>query len=472
MVIAGGFDFILSLVCLGMFLRAEAQRCCVYDNQFIDNESLTCDYQSCDPNPSCCPQFGNRLCGGVGNLEPITAMIVLRLFRFVVGKRLWSLRTRFNATTGFSNHADRRNQYAIKTSGCSTRRKALTHGHDYSHHCKGTIDELWAMAVAKFPEIAATEGIFSGRLLEAMLGIKACPVTHNACSMQDGEQSIPLGRLNVLPSLAIRPSALDKKQTKNDSLGVLSLNEPKNHFLHPTAPLLHELRTTQYKWLPLLDDWDMVDVVITKYEIVWLAPKGKDGICDLDECNARENNGEDEKITVFKNGGQGVCLHDIAMNRDVVGRLTIGDIEQIKVQRYPPNMKVQPFSQKEDVECQSVRDSFSKSDELSPSDRFENVMEDVLTLKSPQGTLCLRFFADLVNEEERSPQQRTTNVYSLSRKGVALTWCQSISDLCGSEQLKQRLHHSRNSGDGKLFDFVEEGETKKVGSSFKMFRST
>ena len=33
-VIAGGFDFILPLVCLRIFLRAEAQRCCVYDNQF------------------------------------------------------------------------------------------------------------------------------------------------------------------------------------------------------------------------------------------------------------------------------------------------------------------------------------------------------------------------------------------------------------------------------------------------------
>lgn len=47
---------------------------------------------------------------------------------------------------------------------------------NFEHH-SGTIAELWTAALLEYPDIVKDQGMFSGLLLEAMLGIPPSPAT-------------------------------------------------------------------------------------------------------------------------------------------------------------------------------------------------------------------------------------------------------------------------------------------------------
>ena len=67
LVVASIFDLLLSGLCLALLLGAEIRRCC---------------YEGGD----CCEQFGSRTYGGLGNIEPLTALIAIRVFRYKFGR--------------------------------------------------------------------------------------------------------------------------------------------------------------------------------------------------------------------------------------------------------------------------------------------------------------------------------------------------------------------------------------------------
>lgn len=470
MVIAGVLDCALALACLCIFLRAEAQRCCDCDkttsNRFIEESS---DYLSCDPYHPCCPRFGERLCGGIGRLEPITAIIAFRLMRFAVAKRLWLFVEWLKIKSLESDHVDK---IIMPTSGHSSRRQALVHHHgSFSEHYKGTMKELWASAVSKYPDIVATHGMFSGSLLEAMLGIKYCPagVTSNP----------PTG---ILPNRECRKPSVERRQAMIDGKNVQRsvsfgpsilednvFDDAKSNFIRPGAPLIQTMRRCQCKWLPLLDDWEVVDVLLTEHELVWLAPISFGSLEDAANNNA------------LKVGGKGMSLSDVVLDRVVLGRLALCDIDHMKVQRCPPleEKLSMPKISERDVEYASESSEFSsecwgkmRNDTPPlrygecPDKRFLHVMEDKLILQSPQGTLCLRFLVDLVDEECRRFDDRTTNIYSFGEKNGALSWCQAISHVCGPQQLKQKLNHFGQDEDKELLDFVEMNERKSSGMHF------
>ena len=466
MVIAGVLDCALALTCLCIFLRAEAQRCCDCDkttsNRFLEESSA---YLSCDPYHPCCPRFGERLCGGIGRLEPITAIIAFRLMRFATAKRLWLFVEWLKIR---SLEIDRVDKMIMPTSGHSSRRQALVHHHgSFSEHKKGTMKELWASAVSKYPDIVVTHGMFSGLLLEAMLGIKYYPadVTSNP------QTGIWPNQKYRKPSFERRQAMMidGKKVQRSVSFGP-SL-DTKSNFIRPGAPLIQTMRRCQCKWLPLLDDWEVVDVLLTRYELVWLAPISFGSLEDAAKNNA------------LKVGGKGMSLNDVVLDRVVLGRLDLCDIDHMKVQRCPPleEKLSMPKLSERDIEYASESSEFSsecwekmRNDTPPlrylygecPDKRFLLVMEDKLILQSPQGTLCLRFLVDLVDEECRQFDDRTTNIYSFGQKNGALLWCQTISHVCSNHQLKQKLNHFGQEEEKELLDFVEMNERKSSGIHF------
>ena len=140
MLVASIIDLIICLTCLMLFLGAEIERCCDgneyppsassyaydnYDDQYSDsygedkehnhtysehqdeggyhepaNEGEyrflagASDYESepevCyDTTPYCnCPKYGTRVEGGLGPIEPWAALVVFRIFRFILAKQI------------------------------------------------------------------------------------------------------------------------------------------------------------------------------------------------------------------------------------------------------------------------------------------------------------------------------------------------------------------------------------------------
>jgi hypothetical protein len=132
--LAAALDIIVSFVCLTLFFGAEIQRCCNGDeysgipglsssypdeNNLADTKegNFTNNWQSGYENPDnenrrylaggydtyeddapqmcenetvyCnCPRFGTRLEGGLGKIEPFVSLVLIRMFRFILAKKI------------------------------------------------------------------------------------------------------------------------------------------------------------------------------------------------------------------------------------------------------------------------------------------------------------------------------------------------------------------------------------------------
>jgi hypothetical protein len=346
-------------------------------------------------------------------------------------------------------------------------------------HYKGTITELWSLAIHKYPHIVSEHGAFSGPLLESMLGIEAMPaekvmgVNGHVVSkqMQKSDETLLSGD-NKANSSSMRRKSMSRRRMhksvgSSSSIGENLTDENDGNLIRPLASLVRSMRRCQYKWLPLLDTWQEVDLVLTKFELVWLATKPFNGLWDKDVETRRDSV---SKLLRSRKGGKGISLSDTVVGREIIGRLPLEDIEEIKVHRFPPNLKLQKQKIREQ-DAENASDEFHFSSEFwaesletpslyigYPDERFQRVVEDNLLLHSRQGTLCLRFLVDLVDEEKR--EHRNTNVNYLGMKEGALLWCQTISHLCGPRQLKQKLTYFGENAEKELLDFVEIQDRK------------
>jgi len=510
MVVAGSLDCLISVTCLVLFLKAEIDRCCSCETtttsyRYLASEKDT--YQLCNPYHECCPRFGSRLCGGVGNLEPITAIIALRLLRFSIGKRVWKcyykIKCRFvenKASSDFDHNGNDTDDQHLKEltgeerSGQNVDNSSESQKQENVNfkHKTGTAAELWSLAISKYPHIVEEHGLYSGLLLEAMLGIAPAPksVDHanieGEVPLKDNEVDGQLAIGNIAPSsyLKRKPSherklSYGRLSSARSSNGQSSVGENNNedndhNFIRPASALVRAMRRCQFKWLPLFDEWEVVDVVLTKYELVWLGPKPLSGLWDEHIDKRRDE--VDNTLRSLK-GGKGMRLCDVAVGREVFGRLPLKDIEQIKVQRFTPGCKRLSATKRKnkDVESAISSDDFKtefwidetglgQKFEGTPDGRWAAVMEDSLMMFSPQGTLCLRFLVDLISEEAKQINDAgTRNDQTFDTKEGAFLWCQTLSHLCGPRQLKQKLPNFGKDRDKELVDFVDIVETKKSG---------
>ncbi len=494
MVIAGSYDVVLSTICLTVFLKAEANRCCNcekmnhnYSNIFMGYNrylgSEVTEYESsCDPYYECCPAFGTRLCGGVGNLEPFTSIIFFRLFRFFVAKKAHKYFCSSSLQQNVPNEEDegegsiKDSQMVVSVNGAH---KKEIQKFDFEHDV-GTIAQLWTSALAKYPGIVEEHGMFSGLLLEAMLGVAPTSTSGSKESLfvmkNDGVAQPPKSATSDTPA-SLRKT-LHKSISIAGSDTIIERNEDNDHnFIRPASTLIRRMRRCQCKWLPLLDSWEVVDVVVTKYEIVWFGPQSIGGLWD--ENIERK---KDEMYTSLQTtkGGKGMRLCDVAVGRELLGRMPLADIDQIKVHRSPQILahSTKRKKSRRDVESgasngHNFQREFWSDDQGTtggsfdnPQDRWNAVQEDVLMLHSPQGVLCLRYLVDLLGEENTDTQDKTgARMYDFSRKSEgAMLWCQTISHVCGASQLKKQKLPNFGESD-ELFDFVEIGEARKMKKS-------
>jgi hypothetical protein len=140
-IVATMLDIVLTLSCMILLYQSEVSRCSA------DKEE--------------CPDFGSRTQGGLGNVEPFTSLIALRVFRFVVSKYL---------VKKYSKKDDAREP--------SSNHKGHAEGGGHAGHGSmqeesGTPLELWERAIKKYPDIVKEHGEFSTELFQAMLGLDA-----------------------------------------------------------------------------------------------------------------------------------------------------------------------------------------------------------------------------------------------------------------------------------------------------------
>lgn len=471
MVAAGLFDILLTIACLSIFLAAESQRCCDCEGYINHRMLVTNDgynTETCDV--PCCPSFGTRLCGGVGTLEPFTSLIGFRLFRFVLGK--WSSKIITKATAylySTKSYSGEEKEIESASEDITEKDERCEEIVNVFEHKEGTIADLWAASLLKFPDLVEKHGPFSGLLLEAMLGIQPLPshAAQNRVPQLEASAKPPLP-MNLKKSIFSRSLSIGSARSAIDSI-----DENERAFDRPASTLIRSMRRCQFKWLPLLDSWEDVDVVLTKYELAWFGTVSINRLWDND---ANEKDIESKRLIRKSGGGKGLRLCDVVSGREMLGRLQLSEIESVKVVRYPVESKVASqriIAAEHDEEfgkesanfvSEYWQDEEQKAQYGNIEERWNGVTEDVLTIRTPQGTLCLRFLADLVAAEELVAEDSAKNSPSKRKRKEegALLWCQTILYI----QSKERVIHTEKEqgGDGthNCADFIEVvGDTKK-----------
>jgi len=510
--LSGLLDLVLTGTCLAVFCVAEGERCCnpVNDRFLEDYGKGVDDYGSesayYEAKPECsCPTFGTRQYGGLGTIEPYVSLIALRVFRFWLAKRIVLY---IDSKGGWEKNTNQilRNESLrmdpLDIFGKSERHGGHSHDDHGSHghgHGEGmSAAELWEDAVANHPEIVAKYGQFSGELLRAMLGLHVeCESSHATTQkehhhLEENEsrvvvhdqhkdkmemsfqpqsvgQSSPVavvGRFDVhtmMRTSSIRkPSNTDLVRTS--SIGPIGTYD--SLFASPNARLVRSMRRCDRKFIPFLNKWSVVDVAITRYEMVYFNAVNVDGEAALDAA------GDSARQAVMATkGGKGLRLCDVAAGRCIVGHLHFSEIDSVHVERRMPHdgsgtVKECPDTEVEKTEFWKNVSGRSKDTNLKRGDEWCGIKQDRLKIHTVQGhALYLRFYSDLEDAQNHAARLSAEDeVGGYLFKNNAFQWAQTIGRFCGPSQLKQPLPHYGDDTSEELRDFliVDNGtETQK-----------
>lgn len=466
--LAGFLDVVLASTCLVLLMVAEAQRCYCVEG---DNQE------------DCCPAFGSRTYGGVGSIEPITAIIAFRLLRFWVSKNIIKFLDKFT-------HWSSKDVPAKKDH----------HGHGHGHHGHGgdpreMAVDVWKAALALYPETVEEHGEFSTELLQKMLGVEASvnkSVKAEPKVVQEDEVSTVDAFISADEKSASNaggsyvPKRVRHKQAMEANNTFLNIKETptltnlsnvsatfgqKITFVRPNAKILRSMRRCDRKLLPLINTWTAVDIVMTKYELVYF-----EALDIEDPCKSRYNDSDLEVLEAGRkalnvtSGGKGVRLKDIAKGRKVVGHLAISEIDSVHVDRVLPHAdkkheKSECYFEKHDEFWELNQETYIEKGGLSREARWARVKEDRLMIHSSHGTLCFRFYSDLTDMEDHLDRTLTENERDGKiHKDLALLWCQSIGRVCKRAQLRQTLDHYGESNDEELRDYLRVVDANDHGN--------
>ncbi|GAX10661.1 hypothetical protein FisN_14Lh170 [Fistulifera solaris] len=471
-IIAAALDILLVLTCMMMFIMAEIARCC----DSLGNDSSTgIDDTSCN-----CAAFGARLYGGLGNIEPYVSLLALRVFRPVLASYL--VKCTENGHQKVVEQSEfKTNPFDVfgESTGPNRVLSHQPHGHAITHHGQEKaslepVSKLWMSAVSRHPEIVEKHGQFSGEILKVMLGIyvenevtrldkkdselpvkKAAAVTYSVnrefSGLSSAAQSIILaGKLGrsvkqlttdeyAADSLSTNRSHIDKIKFKICEEDVL-LDDAVT-FKAPNARLVRSMRRCNRKVLPILNHWTAVDVVMTKYEMVY-----------FDATDKASDTGLLEALKATR-GGKSLRLKDVAIGRRVVGHLEFSEIESVLVHRFFPD-------QSTDIDMDSVRGAsqveFWIDAHLHHGEMWNTIKQDQLRIKTVDGReLVLRFYSDL-EDAQHHPEHSGPDTEEVGPiyKNNAFQWVQTIGRYCGPLQLKQKLPHFGDQTDEELRDYL------------------
>jgi hypothetical protein len=234
-------------------------------------------------------------------------------------------------------------------------------------------------------------------------------------------------------------------------------NAPTNSdsvFSSPNARLMRSMRRCDRKFLPILDQWNAVDVVMTRYEMVYFDAVGIDDV-PLD----RSAEGARQALVATK-GGKGLRLCDVSAGRRVVGHLHFSEISSIYVERNIPGGGRDPVGDCPDVEL-SKTEFWKQSPgrphaDVTRGQEWLGIKQDCLRIHTVHGhTLYLRFYADLEDAEHHAARLATEDETSgFLFKNNAFHWAQTIGRFCGLGQLQQQLPHFGDNSSEELRDYL------------------
>eukprot|EP00980_Cylindrotheca_fusiformis_P005216 scaffold1118_cov135-Cylindrotheca_fusiformis.AAC.14 len=497
-------DILLSCACLAILFLAEAQRCCDGDEP--------------DRGIDCCPFWGSRTHSGLGDLEPFTALIGLRVFRFVVSRQLVEY---FDDRSEMGIGAEERGKEALE--------QHSRHGNNLVGSSMqtetGTPLVLWETAISKYPDIVEKYGELSTELFQAMLGLIDAnsiqptghssvqldnKVTHQLSSSDDGQHGIKIGenqsiklsgtRYATLPAEAqsiiiagklgmpvksikrLRENRTDLpavfEEPEHDTFGFhqpssvqgtakfeidsakLALEETSpSNFLAPNARLIRSMRRCDRRMLPILTDWGCVDVVITQFEMVYF-----EAVRLIEPASPNLQDHPSLLALQATKGGKGLRLHDVAMGRKIVGHLDLSDITEVHVDRslaLPDSATTKSPTAIEADDVAIPTEFWSKPGsggctKHKRQARWAKIKEDRLRLVTLHGCLVLRFYSDLDDVEVNAAKSlREDEAQGALRKNIALQWAQTISHSVGREKLHQPLPNFGANNSDELRDLLQ-----------------
>ncbi len=563
--IAATLDLVISCACFVILFVAESKRCCSHGT-VVRSLASTEGGTAHATTANCCPSFGRRTYGGLGNIEPFTSLITVRVIRFIVAWKIihWLERAR-NGTVTNTDGKDEENlggeldsshqNQTVQSMKSTSKRKS-------KEEEPGTLVELWERALGKYPEIVSKYGEFSGELLQAMLGIEVVDVLDNKDELLlntvvSGEErptalDVPLSEVGVTTESALKNNLLNDKrfsrllpavqavilagmlgksikstEIKNTSSFVesedslahdddldkarsvlpASSTNPANRdhkkprlpsrdeppldstekpfefeidssavdaeldrvvalFDHPNSRLVRGMRRCDRKFLPYLGHWTAVDVVLTKYELVYFDAAEVYNTPHLNtEAHVSHKIEAIREAIIATSGGKGLRLCDVAYGRKVAGRIKLVDCICAHIDRYLPSNISEEVQVGVDGEVNESSDmvqvEFWKnagrkaSDAVSRNGRWERIKEDQLVILTDSGTLQLRFYGDLEYSEAHVERDAKENDQDAPLyKNIALQWCQTIVRYCGTDQLKQELPHFGENSVDELRDYL------------------
>ena len=423
---AAVFGFLINVICLSLFLIAETKRCCEDNNpntniftRLLGPDSSTNVGSSYAESINCCPAFGTRTYGGLGNIEPFTALIVLAPLRFLVASFLVQI---FG-----TSQADE----------CLHNAEALDQDHETDPTIK--VRELWMAAVGAHNDVAQKYGLFSGELLQCMLGIYNDEIHADRNELETSVRDADSVGNNDIVS---EHETIHNDTAPNDassrslarSLKPMMSKLQSGHFdgwcddfEYPKARLLRRMRRCERQFLPLFDEWIVVDVVLTSHELVL-----------FDVLDKSEQNGLSREPPIpssLDNGGKGSYLCDVAKGRNVLSKFNIEDVLNVSIDHWEANSNENADS--DDIEgnrknglreyWQRGGHSHADYDAIAMTKRWGHVNEDRLKIQFKHNSLLLRFMVDLKEmENERMISQNNFDVMN-DVGAQTKVWCRTIA---------------------------------------------
>ena len=447
---AAVFGLMISLMCMLLLFMAENNRCCKGNNYAAEEihqaevgrllASEPSNNDDDDPQPEdteCCPAFGTRRYGGIGNIEPFTSLIVFYPMRFIIASCIVAL---FGNVTEEEQHKEEH--------------KSSHHGHHGLDLVKMRV--FWLTAIGVHSEVAEMFGLFSGEMLQCMLGIyskkniddykkleASCredrvtgnnkmiehEISENQVSEEEPIVDWPFGAPHPSPQLANQiqsfrfSSAELPSQVKSPTHPSGDFDWNFDDFAYPTARLIRRMRRCERLLLPLFDEWIVVDAALTSHELIFFSV-----LDDTEDVSLAP----DHRICSFINGGKGLHLCDVAKGRRIVSQFNLDEVVGVDIEHRVPITHSGISSEDVEINHGNLLEHWqggyisSEGYEVSSMNkRWRHVNEDRLVVHFKYHTLFLRFMADL-KVMEQSPLSNSSNV--LSHIGAeAKVWCRTIA---------------------------------------------
>jgi hypothetical protein len=240
-------------------------------------------------------------------------------------------------------------------------------------------------------------------------------------------------------------------------------------FVSPNARLVRSMRRADRKLLPILDKWMVVDVIMTRFEMIYLDAVDVDGH-HLDE----KVDGARQAIVATK-GGKGLRLCDITTGRRVVGHLQFTDITSIHVERRMPSEATDDTHDNEQqvAKMEYWQQHHGEINTQGVSRAWHKIKQDILTIETSHGpTLRLRFYSDLDDCLcHMSRMMMESEAEGPIFKNNAFQWVQTIGRYCGPEQLTQSLQHFGEDSADELRDYLLVHDSEEKGKGHRRVKS-